>query len=467
MSRLGLAARVRRIHFVGIGGIGMSGIARVLLELGHTVSGSDRREGPGLDGLREAGALVRVGHEPEAVEGADVVVVSSAIPLDNPEVVAARQDGIPVIPRAEMLAELMRSQAGIAVAGSHGKTTTTSLIGSVLAHAGLDPTIVVGGALRRWGTGHRGAGDLMVAEADESDGSFLLLAPTISVVTNIDPEHLEHYGGSTSKLEAAFSRFLGKTPFYGRVVACIDDPGVGRVLDTLDRPRFTYGLDARADFSLRVGTVERSGQSIRVRGPDGEHAFWLPMLGIHNALNATAAVAVGHDLGLEPERVAEGLAAFEGVDRRFTIRGVVGEVEVVDDYGHHPTEIVATLQGVREARPRQRILVGFQPHRFSRTRDFLGAFARAFDGADMVVVAPVYAAGEAPMAGATADDLVEAMRRHGHPSCRLASNCEQMSAYLIEKSEPGDLILLLGAGDISDQSPRILGSLGSHDGREA
>jgi len=459
MKRLGLAARVRRIHFVGIGGIGMSGIARVLLQLGHTVSGSDRRAGSVLEELRAAGAQVRTGHDPEAVRGADVVVASTAVPRDNPELRAARKMGIPVIPRAEMLAELMRSQVGIAVAGSHGKTTTTSLIGSVLAHAGLDPTIVVGGALRRWGTGHRGQGELMVAEADESDGSFLLLGPTISVVTNIDPEHLEHYGGSRDELEDAFARFLGKTPFYGRVVACLDDPGVARLLERLDRPCFTYGTDPSADFRLGPTRVGRDGQSFEVRGPDGEHVFRLGMLGVHNALNATAAIAVAHDIGVQMEAVAAGLEVFDGVDRRFSLRGEVAGVEVVDDYAHHPTEILATLRGVRQARPKQRLLVGFQPHRYSRTRDFLGAFSGAFDAADLVVVAPVYGAGEAPVPGAEASDLVAAMRRHGHADCREAVDGDAMSALLVDKSQPGDLILLLGAGDISDQSPRILEAL--------
>ena len=467
MKRLGLAARVRRIHFVGIGGIGMSGIARVLLQLGHTVSGSDQRPSPLVEELKTAGVTIRIGHDPAAVHGADVVVASTAVPRDNPELRAARSAGIPVVPRAEMLAELMRTQAGIAVAGSHGKTTTTSLIGSVLAYAGLDPTIVVGGSLRRWGTGHRGQGELMVAEADESDGSFLLLGPTISVVTNIDPEHLEHYGGSRDRLEDAFASFLGKTPFYGRVVACIDDPGVVRVLERLDRPRFTYGTDPAADFRLGPPSVERDGQSFVVRGPGGEHRFRIGMLGEHNARNATAAVAVAHDLELSMDAVAAGLEAFEGVDRRFSLRGTVGGVEVVDDYGHHPTEIISTLRGVRSARPRQRILVGFQPHRYTRTRDFLGAFAGAFDAAQLVVVAPVHAAGEAPLAGAASKDLVAAMRLHGHPDCREAADCGDMSAVLVGQSRPGDLILLLGAGDISDQSPRILEALRERAEREA
>jgi UDP-N-acetylmuramate--alanine ligase len=458
---LAMAERTRRVHFVGIGGIGMSGIAEVLLDLGYSVSGSDLRESDSVVRLRQLGASIRIGHHESAVEGADVVVASSAIDPSNPELVAAGRHQTPVVRRAEMLGELMRLKDGIAVAGSHGKTTTTSLLGTVLSHAGLEPTVVVGGKVNRWGsTGRLGSGSLVVAEADESDGSFLLLRPVIAVVTNIDPEHLEAYGGSVRELEDAFVRFLDGVPFFGRVVACIDDPGVRRILPRLRRPHWTYGTSPQADF--RVGDLEHEGPRtrFRVEGPSGfSHRFALDMLGEHNALNACAAVAVSFDLGIEASVVAAGLKSFDGVDRRFSIRGTVNDVMVVDDYGHHPTEIRATLQGVRRAYPERRLLVGFQPHRFTRTRDLWSEFGACFDDASFVGVAPIYPAGEAPLPNVDAHRLADQIRGQGHRDCRAFSAVEELTEEMIQRVRPGDMILLLGAGDIYGWAPRLLDRL--------
>ncbi|MGF1508514.1 MAG: UDP-N-acetylmuramate--L-alanine ligase [Myxococcota bacterium] len=453
-----MARRARSIHFVGIGGIGMSGLAEILLRLGHSVSGSDVKDSETVARLRSLGARISVGHARENVDHADVVVYSSAVPSSNPELTTARTRKIPVIPRAEMLAELMRLKDGIAVAGSHGKTTTTSLLGSVLAHSRMNPTIVVGGKLNRWGsTGLLGDSELLVAEADESDGSFLLLRPVVAVVTNIDPEHLDAYGGSLEALDEAFVRFINSVPFHGAAVVCLDDPGVRRILPRIQRPVCTYGTSPQADIQLCA---------VRFVGPQTEFevgglgCFTLNMLGRHNAMNALAVVAVARDLGLSAEQIRRGLSAFEGVDRRFSVRGVVGDIIVVDDYGHHPTEIRATLRGARDAYPNRRIVVGFQPHRFTRTRDLLSQFGACFDEAAFLGIAPIYAAGEEPLLGVDAERLATEVRARGHKDCLSFASVTELENALVERSRAGDLVLLLGAGDIYHSSHTLLRRLG-------
>ncbi|MEK6606822.1 MAG: UDP-N-acetylmuramate--L-alanine ligase [Myxococcota bacterium] len=449
--------RVRHIHLVGIGGSGMSGIAEILLSLGYRVSGSDAREGEAVRRLRELGAAVAIGHMARNLTDADVVVVSSAIGKGNPEVDAARTRGIPVIPRAEMLAELGRLKYGIAIAGSHGKTTTTSLVGHVLAKAGLDPTVIIGGRVPAIGSGARpGQGEFLVAEADESDGSFLKLAPTIAVVTNIDAEHLDHYG-SFEALRATFLDFCRKVPFYGLAVLCLDHPEVAAMIPRVDRRHFTYGFAPGADFSAR--DVRADGMAMRftlVRSGRAVGDGLLPMPGAHNVQNALAALAVAEELDVPLPDALAALAGFGGIDRRFTVRGEARGVLVVDDYGHHPAEIRATLAAARALG--RRLVVAFQPHRYTRTRDLMSQFARAFSDADAVAVAPIYAAGEEPIPGVSAEHLVDALRAAGHPRASQVAR-KELAAWLAREARSGDAALTLGAGDVTQVGEELLALL--------
>ncbi|MDJ0787570.1 MAG: UDP-N-acetylmuramate--L-alanine ligase [Myxococcota bacterium] len=462
---------IDRIHFVGIGGSGMSGIAELLHHQGYRVSGSDVASGASVERLIALGVSVSIGHAAEHAAGADVVVVSTAIREGNPEVEEARRAGVPVIPRAEMLAELMRLENGIAVAGTHGKTTTTSLIAHVLEAAGLDPTAVVGGRLSFGGgsddsartddarTGARlGRGGWLVAEADESDGSFLRLHPVISVITNVEPEHLDHWGDG-ERLEEAFVEFASRVPFFGRVVVCLDDPGVQRILPRIARRTLTYGFTTQAEWRALSVEPEPRGMRFEVRHrgePLGKVA--LPLVGRHNVANALAALAVAGELEVPFETAAAALSSFGGVERRFETRGTKAGVRVVDDYGHHPTEIRATLAAARGAHA-GRLVVVFQPHRFTRTRDLLAEFGGAFHDADVVLVCDVYPAGEDPIPGADAAAVVRAITERGHRAVRSAGELDTLAARLVPELRPGDLVLTLGAGSIHTLGPRILAAL--------
>jgi UDP-N-acetylmuramate--alanine ligase len=440
--------RTYRVHFVGIGGIGMSGIAEVLLNLGYQVTGSDLCESETTLRLENLGARVVVGHKAENLSEADVVVVSSAVTEANPEVRSARARSIPVIQRAEMLAELMRMKVAVAVAGSHGKTTTTSMLGWVLAEAGRDPTLVVGGRLNSLGSSARlGQGELLVAEADESDGSFLKLTPTLAVVTNIDPEHLDHYG-DLEHLLSAFVEFANKVPFYGQAVVCLDHPNVQGLLPRLEKRVATYGISSPADYraeNLRFEpgrvrfAVRRRGQ---VLGGIGLH-----MLGEHNVLNALACVAVADELRVPFEVCQRALASFQGVERRFTLKGRARGVSVVDDYGHHPEEIKATLAGARRSYP-NRLVVVFQPHRYTRTRALEHEFYSAFNLADALVVMDVYPAGEEPIPGVSGQALFEGIRAHGHRSAHFISDRKTVVDWLLGHALEGDFVITMGAGDV-------------------
>jgi UDP-N-acetylmuramate--alanine ligase len=461
-----MLGRTRRIHFVGIGGIGMSGIAELLANLGYEVSGSDAKRSDVTERLETMGVRVSAGHAAERVGDADVVVVSSAIAPDNPEIAEARRRSIPVIPRAEMLAELMRLKYGIAIAGAHGKTTTTSMIALVLERAGLDPTAVIGGRLSAFGSNARlGRGDYVVAEADESDRSFLKLSPSIAVITNVDREHLESYG-SWEHLQAAFVEFANKVPFYGAVVACVDDPVVRALRGSMTRRVITYGLldDGDAEVTGRGLSLEAFGSACTVmRSETGERTAHLGALrlrvpGRHNMLNALAAVAVGLEVGIPFARIASALAEFQGAERRFQMRGEAGGVMVVDDYGHHPTEIAAVIAAARAGIDR-RVVVVFQPHRYSRTSQLLSEFGGALGGADEVVLTDIYPAGEAPIPGVTIDALVEAVRQTARCPVHLVRRLDDLARGVAALARPGDLIITLGAGSIGAVGDRILDAL--------
>ncbi len=449
----------QKIHFVGIGGIGMSGIAELLLNLRYRVSGSDLKESSIVERLRSLGGEVRIGHLAENVKGADAVVVSSAVRSDNPEVVAARNMSVPVIPRAEMLAELMRMKYGIAVAGSHGKTTTTSLIAEVLAYGGKDPTMVIGGRLNSLGTNARlGSGDFLVAEADESDGSFLLLTPTVAVITNIDPEHMDHYQDMES-LKQAFQQFMDKVPFYGVAVLCLDHPVVRSLLPHARKRVTTYGMSRQADF--RAEDVKREGWTSRFRVLNGEEDLGeirLGIPGLHNVSNALATVAVARELDLDFSAIKEGLEQFKGIQRRFEKKGESRGVVVVDDYAHHPAEIRSTLDAARRGQEK-RILAVFQPHRYSRTQlcfdDFLGSFLNA----DVLIVTDIYAAGEKELVGVHARKLVEGIRKQGHKDVIYIPGFPEIVSFLVEQSHPGDMVLTLGAGNVYQVGEMLLEAL--------
>ncbi|MEZ4338871.1 MAG: UDP-N-acetylmuramate--L-alanine ligase [Sandaracinaceae bacterium] len=448
--------RVRSIHFVGIGGIGMSGIAEVLLASGFAVSGSDQRESDVTKRLASLGARIHIGHAPENISGADVVVYSSAVPPSNPELVRARRLAIPAIRRAEMLAELMRLKDGIAIAGSHGKTTTTSLVATVLREAALDPTVVIGGKLNVLGTSATaGKGDLLLAEADESDGSFLHLTPVIAVVTNIDAEHLDHYG-THDQVKQAFAEFANRVPFYGLVVACLDHPHVQDILPRIEKRTATYGLSAQADYRAKNPTVEGLSTTFTLvrRGEDlGPVTVRMP--GIHNVLNTLAVIAVADELSVPLEVTKRALAGFGGVHRRFTIVGEADGVTIVDDYGHHPAEVQVTLEAAQRAYG-QRLVVAFQPHRYSRTHHLFEELTRAFNRADVLLLADVYAAGEAPIEGATSEHLAEAIRKHGHRDVSWVGPSENLVEALAKRVEPGDVVITLGAGNITQVGPQLL-----------
>ncbi len=450
--------RVRRVHLVGIGGIGMSGIAEVLLALGFEVHGSDLKAGDTTRRLAAQGAKIAYGHREDNVDNADVVVMSSAVHPDNPEIVKATHEGIPVIPRAEMLAELMRLKHGIAVAGSHGKTTTTSLVAAVLNEGGLDPTVIIGGKVNQLGSNAKvGSGDVLVAEADESDGSFLKLTPTIAVVTNLDLEHVDHYTGGLPELHAAFSSFVNRVPFYGLAVLCIDEENVQALVPTVSRRFVTYGRSRQADY--RATAVSHAGLASSftvVRRGDELGRLTLNLAGDHNVLNALAAVAVADELAIPFARTAAALQAFQGVQRRFTQRGEAGGVLVIDDYGHHPVEIRATLAAARQAYPGRRIVALFQPHRYTRTAALKDEFGRAFNDADVVVVAPVYAAGEAPIEGASGEAVAEALARHGHHDAHAAASLDDAVARVAAVLQPGDVVITQGAGDVTNAGPELL-----------
>jgi UDP-N-acetylmuramate--alanine ligase len=450
----------QRVHFIGIGGIGMSGIAEILLTMGYAVSGSDLRGSSTTERLERLGATIYVGHAAGNAAASEVVVTSSAVAKDNPEVVEARARKIPVIQRAEMLAELMRLKYGIAVAGMHGKTTTTSMVAAVLAGGELDPTVVVGGRVDAMGSNVRlGKSQYLVAEADESDRSFLLLSPILAVVTNLDREHMDSYTDMTD-VEDCFVEFMDKVPFYGAVTACVDDERLRGILPRVRRRVYTYGESAEADFRLRMlpgadhchARFEINARGL-VLGP-----FELHVPGKHNVLNATAAVAIGVQLGLAPEKIAAGLATFRGVDRRFQVRGVERGVTVIDDYGHHPTEIRATLQAAREC-GYGRVLVLFQPHRYTRTRDLMGDFAGAFGDANAVQVLDIYAASEQPIEGISGETLAAAIREKGGGRVMYAASMAEAVERLVEDARPGEMILTLGAGSVSQAGPLLLDAL--------
>ncbi len=444
--------RVRHVHFVGIGGVGMSGLAEILRSLEFEVSGSDLKEGSTTRRLGSMGVRIDLGHRAENVRGVDVVVYSSAIRADNPELVEARALGIPAIARAEMLAELMRVKYGVAIAGSHGKTTTTSLVATVLRAAGLDPTVVVGGKMAALGSNARlGAGDLLVAEADESDGSFLRLTPTIAVVTNIDPEHLDHYG-THERLKDAFVEFAARVPFYGLAVLCLDHPHVQDLLPRVPRRHVTYGVSPQSDYSARgvqFRGLETSFNAYRRGEPLG--GFTVRMPGAHNVLNCLATIAVADELEVPLDVTKQALATFGGVARRFTVVGSVGGVTLIDDYGHHPAEIRATIDAARRAFPgdEHRVVVAFQPHRYTRTRDLFDDFTRAFNQADVLLVTDIYAAGEAPIPGVSAERLVQSIREHGHHEARYVADKADLPDALSELLRPGDVVIALGAGDVN------------------
>ena len=452
-----LFAPSQRIHFIGIGGIGMSGIAEILLTMGYIVSGSDLRSSAVTDRLTLLGATVYVGHQAANAASSDVVVTSSAVARDNPEVLEARARKTPVIPRAEMLAELMRLKYGIAVAGMHGKTTTTSMIAAVLAGGALDPTVVVGGRVDAMGSNARlGKSHYLVAEADESDRSFLKLSPVLAVVTNLDREHMEAYR-DMADVEDAFVQFMDEVPFYGAVTACLDNPQLRAILPRVTPRVYTYGESPDADFCLRIlppvpgcySTFEITTRGT-VLGP-----FHLHVPGRHNVLNATAAVAIGIQLGLTQEAISEGLGTFRGVDRRFQRKGMARGVTVIDDYGHHPTEVRATLQAAREC-GYGRILVLFQPHRYTRTRDLMDEFATAFGDADAVQVLDIYAASEAPIEGITGETLAARIHATGGGPVGYAPSVAEAVDRLVAEARDGDMILTLGAGNVSQAGALLL-----------
>ncbi len=449
--------KIQHVHFVGLGGSGMSGIAEVLLNLGYRVSGSDLKLSPVTERLTALGARVREGHAAEHLGDAHVVVTSTAVRPDNPEVLEARRRGIPVIPRAEMLAELMRLKYGVAVAGSHGKTTTTSMVALVLDRGGLDPTVVVGGRLNVLGSGARlGRGDFMVVEADESDRSFLKLDPTVAVVTNIDREHLDTYR-DLADVQEAFVSFVNKVPFYGAAVLCLDDGPVQDVLPRVERRVITYGQSPQAQLQARDVRLLPEGSSYQVvRAGEALGTLELRVPGLHNVLNALAAVAVGLDLEVPFELVREALLQFTGVDRRFQVRGEQGGVLVIDDYGHHPSEIRATLEALRGRAGGRRTVVLFQPHRYTRTQHLWDDFCRAFHQADVLLLCDIYPAAEEPIEGVTAEALARAIAERGHRHAAWAGGLQAATERLCAEARPGDVVLTLGAGSVWHAGDELL-----------
>ncbi len=459
--------RMRRIHFVGIGGAGMSGIAEVLINLEYSVSGSDIAENAVTRRLADMGAQIFIGHDAANVSATDVVVVSTAIKHDNPEVLAAQQSRIPVIPRAEMLAELMRFRFGVAIAGTHGKTTTTSLVASVLAEGELDPTFVIGGKLTSTGTHARlGESRYLVAEADESDASFLYLQPMIAVVTNIDADHLETYDGDFERLQATFLEFLHHLPFYGQAILCLDDDDVRRLLPELSRPTITYGTCEDAD--IRASNIVQQGQQTRfdVHFIDSDDVLdiTLNMPGKHNVLNALAAIAIARDLGVADDSIQRALLQFQGIGRRFQSYGDInvaqGQVLLVDDYGHHPSEVAVTVDAIRKGWPARRLVVVFQPHRYTRTRDLFEDFVQVLSAVDVLVLLEIYAAGEEPISGADGRALTAAIRARGQVEPVFVERIDELSEVLPGLLHDDDILLTLGAGSIGTVAPQLLQTLG-------
>jgi len=450
------------VHFTGIGGIGMSGLAEVLLELGYRVTGSDLRMSPVTERLTRLGATIYEGHAAENVGGAKAVVVTSAARADNPEIVEARRRGVPVIPRGELLAELMRLKFGIAVGGSHGKTTTTSMVAEILTHAGLDPTVVVGGlsATMRGSNARVGKSPYLVVESDESDGSFLKLAPILAIVTNIDREHLDHYA-DLGQITAAFIEFVNKVPFYGAAILCLDDENVQKILPSVNRRIITYGASSQADLRITHSSAGHLASEFHLeRGAQDLGCFRLSVPGAHNISNATAAAAVALELDVPLETIREGLAQFAGVDRRFQIKGSEREVTVIDDYGHHPTEIRATLAAARACNFRH-VHVLFQPHRYTRTQALMDEFAGAFHEADSVRVLDIYAASETPIEGVNSQSLVQRIEGFGHRDAHYAGTMPDGVAAIAAAAASGDAIITLGAGNVSQAAGLILERLRS------
>ena len=447
--------RINRVHFVGIGGSGMSGIAEVMLSLGYQVQGSDLKSNAQVKRLETQGATIFIGHDAKNICDADAVVVSSAVDETNPEVAAARDALLPVVPRAEMLAELMRFRYSIAVAGTHGKTTTTSLVASVLAEGGLDPTFVIGGRLKSADANARlGQGEYLVAEADESDASFVHLKPMLAIVTNIDADHMSTYDGDMDKLRSGFIEFLHNLPFYGLAILCADDAGIGEILGSVGRSVITYGVDNEADIKAENINFAAGQTTFDVVRADRQESLriTLQLPGLHNVRNALAAIAVAGELQIGDQAVVDALGKFEGIDRRFQINGEVrtgkGKVLLVDDYGHHPTEIAATLAAARSGWPARRIVLAFQPHRYTRTRDLLDDFASVLSTADVLVVLEVYAAGEDPIAGADGRAIARAVRSRGGVEPVFVESLQEVVPVLEDLLEEGDLLLTMGAGDI-------------------
>jgi UDP-N-acetylmuramate--alanine ligase len=445
------------IHFVGIGGIGMSGIAELLLNLGYKVSGSDLRLSDITDNLRRLGGVIYEGHAESHAAGADVVVTSTAVQRDNPEVLAARRAAIPVIPRAEMLAELMRLKYSVAVAGAHGKTTTTSIIAAVLAKGGLDPTVVIGGKLKGIGSNAvLGKGDFIVAEADESDGSFLKFSPTIAVVTNIDREHLDFYK-DLDAIEDVFIHFIDRIPFYGLAVLCLDNEPIQHILPSIQKRYTTYGISTQADFQAReiaFDNLKSRFGAYHLGRKLGDITLNLP--GLHNVLNAMASVAVGVELGIAFDVIKAALETLEGVQRRLEIKGETAGVTILDDYGHHPTEIKTTLQAIKESWPDRRIVVAFQPHRYTRTQALFDEFTRAFYQSDLLVVLPIYSAGEQKIPGVDGPVLCEGIKSHGHKNVHYRKDFTAAIRFLKKVLKSGDILLTLGAGDVWKIGMQIL-----------
>jgi len=455
--------KYRHIHFVGIGGIGMSGIAELLLNLGYRVSGSDLKESDLTKRLAKRGATIYIGHRAEQIEGADVVVVSSAIPSTNPEVVAARKSAkIPVIKRAEMLAELMRLKYAILVAGAHGKTTTTSMVATVLTRGGIDPTVVIGGKLNAWRSNVKlGQGEFLVAEADESDGTFLLLNPTIAVVTNIDAEHLDYYK-DLRDIQDTFLEFINKIPFYGRAILCLEDENIQQILPRIKKPLMTYGFTSQAEFQARDIRFSGLKSSYRLfhKGKElGEITLNLP--GAHNVLNSLAAVAVATELEIGLERIQAGFMDMTGVERRFQIKGERDGILVLDDYGHHPTEIKAVLKTLAECYEDRRKIVVFQPHRYTRTKALFNEFTRSFYQADVLIVTDIYPASEEPIPGVSAEKLAKSIGEHGHGDVTYLPVFSEVLSYLGEIAKEGDVVLTLGAGDVWKVGEKFLDMKGS------
>ena len=462
--------KIRHLHFIGIGGSGMSGIAEVLLNLGYTVSGSDLQVGATTQRLQALGARILLGHEASHIAGADAIVVSTAVKEDNPEVIAAREARIPIVPRAQMLAELMRLKQGIAVAGTHGKTTTTSLIASILGEGGLDPTFVIGGRLNAAGANARlGKGDFLVAEADESDASFLRLSPVISVVTNIDADHMETYGHDFGKLKQAFVDFLERLPFYGVAVLCTDDPTVNEIMAQVTKQIVRYGLNENANIraeKVRADNGRMHFTAVRVNGTTSRLPITLNLPGLHYVQNALAAIAVATEVGVADEAIVKALSEFRGVGRRFQRYGDLpltkgGAVTVIDDYGHHPVEMTATIAAARGAFPGRRLVLAFQPHRYSRTRDCFEDFVRVLGTVDALLLTEVYAAGESPIVAADGRSLIRGVRVTGKIEPQFVESVADLPAALLETLQDGDVLLTMGAGSIGGTAAKLFETVGA------